>query len=73
MSRSFDVLSLLKADGQFQLNLSTKGSERLFLKVEGQFHRVFVLLSPAKNFYELEKGFRIIRYSYKYILNDVSE
>jgi hypothetical protein len=63
MSGIFDVLLLLKADGQFQLNLSTEGRERLFLKVEGQFHKVFVLLSIDKNFYEIENSFRITRYS----------
>jgi hypothetical protein len=72
MSGIFDVLSLFKADVQFQLNLSTKGRERLSLKVEDQFHKVFVLLSTEKSFYELVNGFRITRYLYKYILNDVS-
>ncbi len=50
MSGNFEVLSLLKADDQSQLNLSTKGRERLFLKAEGQFHKVFVLLSTDKTF-----------------------
>jgi hypothetical protein len=35
MSGNFDVLSLLRTVGKFQLNLSMKVNERLFLKVEG--------------------------------------
>jgi hypothetical protein len=40
MSGIFGVLSFFKADGQFQLKLSTKGRERLSLKVEDQFQKV---------------------------------